>query len=76
MYLVIQTFLMFQLIKQFYTISVNPANSKRKVYRQRSQEWFPGRHQIKWDIDAAELQEADTVDIHLFRLTVIKPTNK
>ena len=67
---------MFQLIKHFYTYSVNTADSKRKVYRQRSQEWYPGRHQIKWDTDATELQEADTVDIHLFSLMVMKLTNK
>nr|XP_022323654.1 protein mesh-like [Crassostrea virginica] len=48
-----------------YTI-LNPADSKHRVYRRNPEEWFPGRHQINWDIDAAELQEADTVDIHLF----------
>nr|XP_022323656.1 protein mesh-like [Crassostrea virginica] len=56
-----------RVFRGIYTI-LNTADSKRKVYRQRSQEWYPGRHQIKWDTDAAELQEADTVDIHLFSL--------
>nr|XP_022323670.1 uncharacterized protein LOC111124774 isoform X2 [Crassostrea virginica] len=47
---------------------VNPADSEHRVYRRNSEEWYSCFHQINWDIDAAELQETDTVDIHLFSL--------
>ena len=60
-----------QIVFNINTCTVNPAESKHKVYRRNPQEWYPGHHQINWDIDVAELQEADTVDIHLFSLMVI-----
>nr|XP_022323669.1 protein mesh-like isoform X1 [Crassostrea virginica] len=49
-------------------IILNPADSEHRVYRRNSEEWYSCFHQINWDIDAAELQETDTVDIHLFSL--------
>ncbi|XP_048768432.2 protein mesh-like [Ostrea edulis] len=50
-----------------YTV-LNPADSKHRVYRHESDEWFTGQQYISWDPDAAELQDNDTVDIHLFSL--------
>nr|XP_022323644.1 protein mesh-like [Crassostrea virginica] len=50
-----------------YTI-LNPAVSKHKVYRHNHDDWSSGSHQISWDPGAAELQDDDKVDIHLFSL--------
>ncbi|XP_048768421.2 protein mesh-like [Ostrea edulis] len=50
-----------------YTV-LNPADSKHRVYRRNSLDWFTGQQYISWDPDAAELQDNDTVDIHLFSL--------
>ena len=49
---------------------VNPAVSKHKVYRHNHDDWSSGSHQISWDPGAAELQDDDEVDIHLFSLKV------
>ena len=53
----------------FYT-TVNPADSKHKVYRHNYDDWFVGNRQISWDPNAAELQDDTNVDIHLFSLKV------
>nr|XP_034303982.1 sushi domain-containing protein 2-like isoform X2 [Crassostrea gigas] len=50
-----------------YTV-LNPANSKHRVYRQNAPDWFSGRQNISWDPDVPELQEDNSVDIHLFFL--------
>ncbi|XP_062572621.1 LOW QUALITY PROTEIN: protein mesh-like, partial [Saccostrea cucullata] len=50
-----------------YTI-LNPADNKHRVYRHNSDEWFAGQKSISWEPDASELQDNETVDIHLFSL--------
>lgn len=57
-------------LKRLLCISVNPANSKHRVYRQNAPDWFSGRQNISWDPDVPELQEDNSVDIHLFFLMV------
>ena len=51
-------------------IKVNSAVSKHKVYRHNYDDWSFGYHQIYRDPDAAELQDDDKMDIHLFSLKV------
>lgn len=51
-------------------ILVNIADSKQRVFRQNPDDWFSGYHNISWDMDAAELQNNDTIDIYLFSLIV------
>ena len=53
-----------------FNITVNPADSKHKVYRHNYDDWFVGNRQISWDPGAAELQDDANVDIHLFSLKV------
>ena len=60
----------FLMIFHEFDISVNPAVSKHKVYRHNHENWSSGYHHISWDPDAAELQDDDKVDIHLFSLQV------
>lgn len=49
---------------------VNPADSKVRVYRHNPEDWYIGQHNISWDTDAVELENIDTVDVHLFSLIV------
>ena len=53
-----------------FNTTVNPADSKNKVYRHNYDDWSVGNRQISWDQGAAELQDDAYVDIHLFSLKV------
>lgn len=50
---------------------MNPADCKHQVQRHNAFDWFSGRQKISWDPDVAELQEDDSVVIHLIFLAVI-----